>query len=243
MTMPLTMQERQVDSIFSHGIYDVDCTLLFFIGVVHIAGEIFRPRSWCKKDHTNKSQRLRLLALWWGKLAKLASTVDAFCAFDCLLIRALHIKKKLNAKAMVVCGTPQLSLKSVDPVSWWGSHAWIMVAAMTGDEIGPYLGEAARHRACSHGQLHTFFSCPILINLSPTLKLLRNYVVLLRIVEGWQSARIGRLSNLYERRCNICETIGLLAFYLAVMIFRLCRVAANSGRMAECENCSPQQPT
>nr|GEX09174.1 hypothetical protein [Tanacetum cinerariifolium] len=37
-------------------------------------------------------------------------------------------------------------------------------------EIGPYLGEAARRRACSHGGLHTFFPRPALANLSPTLK-------------------------------------------------------------------------
>ncbi|GKF45727.1 hypothetical protein Tco_0135529 [Tanacetum coccineum] len=79
--------------------------------------------------------RMRLLALWRGKLGKLASTVDAFCAFDCLLIHALHIKKKLNAKAMVVCGMPQLSLKNGDPVSWRGSHAWIVVATTAGVEL------------------------------------------------------------------------------------------------------------
>nr|GFB15083.1 hypothetical protein [Tanacetum cinerariifolium] len=33
-----------------------------------------------------------------------------------------------------------------------------------------------------------------------------------------------------------------IAFYLAVMILRLCSVAADGGRMAGCENCSPQQP-
>ncbi|GJT19407.1 60S ribosomal protein L32-1 [Tanacetum coccineum] len=123
---------------------------------------------------------MRLLALWRGKLA---ATVDAFCAFDCLLIHALHIKKKLNAKAMAVCGTPQLSLKSADPVSWRGSHAWIVVATMAVGEIGPYLGGAA------------------------------HYVVLLRIVEGWQCARIARLSNLHERitiRCVLTAVHALL---------------------------------
>ncbi|GJS70123.1 hypothetical protein Tco_0702964 [Tanacetum coccineum] len=35
----------------------------------------------------------------------------------------------------------------------------------------------------------------------------------------------------------------LIAFYLAVMIFRICRFAADSERMAECEYCSPQQPS
>nr|GEV10438.1 hypothetical protein [Tanacetum cinerariifolium] len=46
----------------------------------------------------------------------------------------------------------------------------IRFAAMTVGEIEPYLGEAARRRACSHGGLHTFFPCPALANMSPTLK-------------------------------------------------------------------------
>ncbi|GJV98698.1 hypothetical protein Tco_1553950 [Tanacetum coccineum] len=41
---------------------------------------------------------------------------------------------------------------------------------------------------------------------------------------------------------GIVAAMVVIALYLAVMIFRLCCVAANSGRMAECENCSPQQP-
>ncbi|GKD97010.1 hypothetical protein Tco_1380907 [Tanacetum coccineum] len=87
---------------------------------------------WIPSSLMNWLIRMRLLALWRGKLA---ATVDAFCAFDCLLIHALHIKKKLNAKAMAVCGTPQLSLKSADPVSWRGSHASIVVAAMAVVEL------------------------------------------------------------------------------------------------------------
>ncbi|GJV58736.1 kinase-like domain-containing protein [Tanacetum coccineum] len=127
---------------------------------------------------------MRLLTLWRGKLTKLVATVDAFCAFDYLLIRALHIKKKRNAKAMVVCRKPQLSLKSTNPLSWRGSHASIVVAAMAVrwlvfgtdgqatwhvGEIGMYLGGAARRRPCSHGQLHTLFPHPTLTNLSPRL--------------------------------------------------------------------------
>nr|GEW44463.1 hypothetical protein [Tanacetum cinerariifolium] len=46
--MPLMMHERQVDSIFSEDIYVVDSAFLFFIGVLHIAGEIFRPRYDCR---------------------------------------------------------------------------------------------------------------------------------------------------------------------------------------------------
>ncbi|GJS19056.1 hypothetical protein Tco_0413528 [Tanacetum coccineum] len=117
---------------------------------------------------------MRLLALWWGKLVKLAATVDAFYAFDCLPIHALHIKKKLNAKAMAVCGTPQtfglLYIKNVDAV-----HACLARPSRLLGEIGSYLGGAARLRACSHGQLHTLFSCPTLTNLSPTLKPLKEY--------------------------------------------------------------------
>ncbi|GKB19091.1 hypothetical protein Tco_0853014, partial [Tanacetum coccineum] len=41
---------------------------------------------------------MRLLALWLGKLTKLAATADAFSTFDSLLIRASYIKKKLKAK-------------------------------------------------------------------------------------------------------------------------------------------------
>ncbi|GJV81584.1 60S ribosomal protein L32-1 [Tanacetum coccineum] len=47
---------------------------------------------------------MKMVACAIGKLAKLAVTIDALCTFDCLLIRALHIKKKLNAKAMIVEG-------------------------------------------------------------------------------------------------------------------------------------------
>ncbi|GKA94944.1 hypothetical protein Tco_0816982 [Tanacetum coccineum] len=221
---------------------------------------------------------MRLLTLWRGKLTKLVATVDAFCAFDYLLIRALHIKKKRNAKAMVVCRTPQLSLKSADPLSWRAAMpalwlqpwrllssnvcdlAWFGVAtapAMPGGfqsygrtfigtfglfytrnldaytpvwpapmdlgEIGMYLGGAARRRACSHGQLHTLFPRPTLTNLSQTLKSFKESDE----TDGG----------------NICETVSLLAFYLVVMIFRLCCVAADNGRITECEKYSPQQPS
>ncbi|GJX12729.1 ribonuclease H-like domain-containing protein [Tanacetum coccineum] len=89
-------------------------------------------------------------------------------------------------------------------------------------EISPYLGRAARHRTCSPDQLHTLFSCPTLTNLRPTLKNVKEYGIIWDVI--------------------FVKQVGLLAFYLAVMIFRLCCVATDSGRMAECKNCSPQQP-
>ncbi|GJR35898.1 hypothetical protein Tco_1211582 [Tanacetum coccineum] len=49
-----------------------------------------------------------------------------------------------------------------------GKHDAIDATIVVGG-IGPYLGRAARGRACSHGGSHTLFSRPALANLSSTL--------------------------------------------------------------------------
>ncbi|GJY37524.1 hypothetical protein Tco_0422902 [Tanacetum coccineum] len=60
-----------------------------------------------------------------------------------------------------------------DSTCLFGPTRWTVRDIVGG--IGPYLGGAARRRACSHGQLHTLFSRPTLTNLSPTLKPLKEY--------------------------------------------------------------------
>ncbi|GJZ85399.1 hypothetical protein Tco_0650738 [Tanacetum coccineum] len=56
MTMPLTMHERQVDSIFSHGIYDVDSTLLFFLVLFILPEKFFDIGAGAKKTIPTKAK-------------------------------------------------------------------------------------------------------------------------------------------------------------------------------------------
>ncbi|GKC17228.1 hypothetical protein Tco_1014010 [Tanacetum coccineum] len=74
---------------------------------------------------------MRLLALWLGKLTKLAATDDAFSTFDSLLIRASYIKKKLKAKGDDDCFL--CSVRSLPrPISWLGTYTMCVIAAMSG---------------------------------------------------------------------------------------------------------------
>nr|GEV97303.1 hypothetical protein [Tanacetum cinerariifolium] len=82
------------------------------------------------------------------------------------------------------------------------------------DAIHPYLGGASLRRVCSHGASDTLLSGSRLANLNmncvhePCIR--RGYLNWIIV-----AARVA------------------IAFYLAVMILRLCSVVAGSGRMAE----------